>query len=44
LPFILKLGVPLAALFWVYVVLGRIRRRLDVAVNPEQDIDADPVG
>ena len=28
LPFILKLGVPVAALFWVYVVLGRMRRRL----------------
>jgi hypothetical protein len=29
LPFILKLGVPVAALFWVYVMLGRIRRRLE---------------
>lgn len=39
LPFLLKLGVPLAALFWVYVVLGRLRRRL--AADPDVEPDAD---
>ena len=33
LPFVLKLGVPVVALFWVYVVLGNIRRRLDADVG-----------
>lgn len=41
LPFILKLGVPVVALFWVYVVLGRIRHRLDTGVGPEQTADRD---
>ena len=44
LPFFLKLGVPLAALFWVYVVLGKIRRRLDTDVGPEQGAAGDRAG
>jgi hypothetical protein len=39
LPFILKLGVPVAALFWVYLVLGRVRRRLDTGIEPKQEAD-----
>jgi hypothetical protein len=35
LPFILKLGVPVAVLFCVYVVLGRIRRGLDADAGSE---------
>jgi hypothetical protein len=34
LPFILKLGVPVLALFWVYVVLGNVRRRLSTETEP----------
>ena len=42
LPFILKLGVPVAGLVWVYVVLGRIRRRVDVEAQAEAEPGGDP--
>lgn len=44
LPFVLKLGIPVVALFWVYVVLGNVRRRLDTDVDPEPDDRSQPAG
>ena len=44
LPFVLKLGIPVVALFWVYVVLGNVRRRLDADVDPEPDDRSQPAG
>jgi hypothetical protein len=41
LPFILKLGVPVVALFWIYVVLGKVRQRLETSVGPERAADRD---
>ncbi|MHC4695235.1 MAG: hypothetical protein ACYTFA_00680 [Planctomycetota bacterium] len=34
LPFVLKLGVPVAALLWVYVALGRLRTPEDADAAP----------
>ncbi|UCE59013.1 MAG: hypothetical protein JSU63_16410 [Phycisphaerales bacterium] len=33
LPFILKLGVPVATLLWVYLALGRVESRADEVVS-----------